>query len=142
MRTRDKGYIYFQTFIPGNDSDIRLVVVGNHCFGIRRYSRKGDFRSSGSGIKDFNPSVISKNAVKSAFEMTKKLEMQSVAFDFLFHNEEYKLIEISYAFVSYKFPGYWDKELNWHEGEISPQHIMIEDFIKSIENNTQKLIKV
>ncbi len=136
MRTRDKGYLLFQKFIPGNDSDIRLVVIGARCFGMRRYCRKNDFRASGSGEKSFDHQLINTEVVKLAFEATKKLKMQSVAFDFIKDNNTYKIIEISYAFITNNFPGYWDSELNWHEEEVSPQKFMIEDFI-----NTQIIVK-
>jgi len=133
MRCRDKGYIYFQDFVSGNNSDIRLVIVGNKCFGIRRYFRKNDFRASGSGIKDYNHKLISIDCVKAAFDTAKLLKMQSVAFDFILQNNQYKLIEVSYAFVSYNFPGYWDSNLKWYDGPISPQKAMIEDFIDQIK---------
>ena len=129
---KEKGYIYFQDFIPGNDYDTRLVVIGNRCFGLRRYCRKGDFRASGSGLKDYNRELISTDCVKIAFNTAKLLNTQSVAFDFINHHDKFKLIEISYAFVSNKFPGYWDSNLSWHEGEVSPQKFMIENFTKSI----------
>src|SRR5690606_15154424 len=47
---REKGYLYFQEFMPKNEFDTRLIVIGNRCFGIRRYNRTGDFRASGSGL--------------------------------------------------------------------------------------------
>ncbi len=129
MSTRDKGYLYFQKFVPDNDSDIRLVVVGNRCFGMRRYIRKNDFRASGSVNKSYDPQLINIEVVKLAFEASQKLKMQSVAFDFIKDNNKYKIIEISYAFTSKQFPGYWDSNLKWNEGVVSPQKYMIEDFI-------------
>lgn len=130
--SREKGYVYFQKFIPGNDSDIRLVVIGSRCFGMRRYCRKDDFRASGSGISTYNKELIDIKAVEIAFEISKKLEMQSVAFDFLKENNQYKLVEISYAFVSTSFPGYWDSNLKWHEVKTSPQEIIINDYVQSL----------
>lgn len=44
-----KGYIYFQDFIPNNNYDTRVKVIGNRCAALRRYNRKNDFRASGSG---------------------------------------------------------------------------------------------
>ncbi|MEL7250865.1 MAG: hypothetical protein AAFO03_20720, partial [Bacteroidota bacterium] len=46
---REKGYVYFQEFIPENTFDIRVVVVDQKAFAIKRQVRKGDFRASGSG---------------------------------------------------------------------------------------------
>ncbi|MFW6275044.1 MAG: ATP-grasp domain-containing protein [bacterium] len=131
-RTRERGYVYFQKFIPGNDSDIRLVVVGSRCFGMRRYCRKDDFRASGSGISSYNMELIDTEAVETAFNLSKKLNMQSVAFDFIVEDMRYKLVEISYAFVSTSFPGYWNEDLEWHEGNISPQEVIVDDFIQSV----------
>jgi len=128
----EKGYIYFQDFIPQNEYDIRLVVIGNRCFGLVRYCRKGDFRASGSGLKSYNHKNISTNCVKIAFETAQKLKMQSVAFDFINHNNTFKLIEISYAFTSDSFPGYWDEDLSWIKGNVCPQKFMAEEFANSI----------
>ena len=46
----EKGYVYFQDFIPNNDTDTRIVVIGDKIIGERRGVRNGDFRASGSHI--------------------------------------------------------------------------------------------
>ena len=46
---KERGYIYFQDFIPNNDSDIRVVVIDQKAFAIKRMTRENDFRASGSG---------------------------------------------------------------------------------------------
>lgn len=137
QRVREKGYVYFQKFLPGNDSDIRLVVIGPRCFGMRRYCRKDDFRASGSGISTYNKELIDLKAVEIAFEISKKLEMQSVAFDFIKEENQYQLVEISYAFVSTSFPGYWDSNLKWHEVITSPQDVIIDEFVQSFSKLTK-----
>ena len=130
----EKGYIYFQDFIPENEYDTRLVVIGDRCFGVRRYCRKGDFRASGSGIKAYEPELFDKKSIQSAFEIAKKLKTQSIALDFIWDDHEPKIVEISYCFVMGSFyddcPGYWDSNLNWHEKTVNPQYFMIEDFIE------------
>ena len=130
-----KGYIYFQDFIPGNEYDTRLVVIGDRCFGLRRYCRKGDFRASGSGLWDLDPKLLDKKCIRSAFETAKKLKTQSVAFDFILDNSEPKIVEVSYCFTEadYDGPGYWDSKLNWHEEIINPYYFMIEDFIEELQ---------
>ncbi len=134
-----KGYIYFQEFIPGNEYDTRLVVIGNRCFGVRRYCRKGDFRASGSGIKAYEPELFDKEAIKIAFNIAKTLKTQSIAFDFIFDNHGPKIVEMSYAFIMGKFyddcPGFWDQELNWHRSPVNPQYFMIEDFLSEIKRS-------
>ena len=46
---RERGYALFQRFVPGNDYDIRVTVIGERVFTFRRRVRPGDFRASGSG---------------------------------------------------------------------------------------------
>lgn len=65
-----KGYIYFQNFIPNNNYDTRVEVIGNRCTAIRRYNRKNDFRTSGSGDWDFDKQLFDKEMIKLAFEIT------------------------------------------------------------------------
>ena len=135
---KEKGYIYFQDFIPGNEYDTRLVVIGNRCFGGRRYCRKGDFRASGSGIFSIEPELLDKKCIRIAFETAKKIKAQSIAFDFILDDNEPKIVEISYCFTMEVYdncPGYWDSNLNWHAKIINPQYFMIEDFIESISRS-------
>lgn len=135
----EKGYIYFQDFIPGNDYDTRLIVVGNRCFGARRYCRKGDFRASGSGILKYEPKLIDKKSIQIAFETAKKAGLQSVAFDFIMEDQSPKIIEISYCFpmgpMVDKCPGYWDEALVFHNVTVNPQYFMVEDFIESLASD-------
>ena len=135
---RQKGYIYFQDFIPENNYDTRLVVIGDRCFGIRRYCRKGDFRASGSGILEYAPELFQKESIIVAFKTACQLSSQSIAFDFILDNNQPKIVEISYTFSLGKAydscPGFWDKNLNWHDKKVNPQYFMIEDFLQQIEN--------
>lgn len=134
----EKGYIYFQDFAPDNNYDTRLIVIGNRCIGLRRFCRDGDFRASGSGKWDYNPELINKDAIKIAFKVAKKIQAQSLAFDFIMENQMPKIIEISYCFplrANEKAPGYWDENLNWHDAKIIAEEIIIEDFIKTLKIN-------
>ena len=139
---KEKGYIYFQKFIPSNAFDIRIIVIGNRAFGIKRMVRKNDFRASGSGSIIFDPDQIDPQCLKLAFEYTAKIGAQSVAYDFIFQNQTPVLVEISYAFlheVYRKCPGYWDENLIWHEGEFFSEWFNVEDMVKEIETRfTQK----
>ena len=134
---REMGYIYFQNFLPNNNYDTRLVVIGNRCFGVRRYTRDNDFRASGSGIMAYEPELFDQECIKIAFDITQKLGAQSVAFDFIWDNSIPQIVEISYCFIMGAFydncPGYWDSNLKWHKKKVNPQYFMIEDFLKEIE---------
>lgn len=134
---KDKGYIYFQEFIPNNDSDTRIIVVGDRAFGIKRMTRDGDFRASGSGNIVYDKNELDINCVSIAFEVARKLKAQNIAFDFVFdQNNNPLIVEISYghAVALYdKCPGYWDSCLNWHERTFVPQEWIIQDLITSLK---------
>lgn len=133
----EKGYVYFQDFIPNNEFDTRLVVVGNRCFGVRRYCRKGDFRASGSGVYDVNPDLINIECVRIAFQVAEQVGAQSIAYDFVMDAGIPKIVEISYCFplgAPDECVGYWDKNLVWHEEPINAEIFMIQDFIARCKN--------
>ncbi|MCR4965145.1 MAG: hypothetical protein K6A41_05770 [Bacteroidales bacterium] len=120
MHPREKGYAYFQDFIPNNRYDIRVCVVGKRAFALKRMTRKDDFRASGSGEIFYDKSQIDERCIKIAFEVNEKLGAQSVAFDFVFDSGDNPLIvEISYGYSVSAYDnceGYWTEDLQWHEG--------------------------
>lgn len=137
---RQKGYVYFQDFIPGNEYDDRVVVIGNRAIAIRRYNRKDDFRASGSGLLKHDKNLFNISTIKIALEIAAKLNAQSLAFDFIYDKKQKPLIvELSYAYAQGRAydncPGYWDNNLNWHTDHVNPQRYIIEDFINSIQTN-------
>lgn len=125
-----RGYIYFQDFLPGNDSDTRIIVIGQRAFALKRMTRANDFRASGSGIFAYAREVFDERCVRLAFDLTAKLGAQCVAYDFIFdQHRQPLLVEISYGFVAEVYdpcPGYWDAGLRWHEGAFNPQGWMVE----------------
>ncbi|HDP24536.1 MAG TPA: hypothetical protein ENN34_03740 [Deltaproteobacteria bacterium] len=137
-----KNYIYLQEFIPGNPHDIRITVIGNRAFGFIRYNREGDFRASGSGHIDHDPNKIPLDALKIAHDISLKNTFQSMAYDFLVgQNGKMLLNEISYCYLSsavYECPGYWDRDLKWHEGHVWPEDAHVEDFIASISGKASE----
>ncbi len=127
-----KNYVLFQQFLPGNTWDTRVTIIGDRAFAFRRLVRKNDFRASGSGRIDYTPSEIDINCVEIAFQVSRKMGFQSMAYDFL-RNEEDKpeFCEISYTYVSSAVrgcPGYWDANLAWHSGQDWwPEHLHLID---------------
>jgi glutathione synthase/RimK-type ligase-like ATP-grasp enzyme len=141
---KNKGYIYFQDFIPNNQFDIRVYVMGDAAFGLKRLVRSNDFRASGSGLIEFEQEKINLECVKLAFELSEKLNSQSIAFDFISHGSQIMVVEISYASVQktyLKCPGYWDRQLNWHEGSYKIEHIMLANFLKQLQGQPQPVIQ-
>lgn len=121
MYPPEKGYVYFQDFIPNNSYDVRVIVVGNKAFAFKRMVRKNDFRASGSGNFIFDKTQINEKCVRIGFELNKKLNSQSIAYDFVFDEEGNPLIvEISFGFIAHIYDrceGYWTADMHWHEGD-------------------------
>jgi glutathione synthase/RimK-type ligase-like ATP-grasp enzyme len=133
----EQGYVYFQEFIPNNDHDIRIVIIGDKGYGFKRKVRKNDFRASGSGEFDFRKESIPLDCIKIGFETSKKLGLQSAAYDFVINIDNSPLIvEVSYIFASSgnykKCEGYWDDQMNWYAGEFNPYGWMVEVLIGEI----------
>jgi glutathione synthase/RimK-type ligase-like ATP-grasp enzyme len=132
----EKGYVYFQKFIPGNTCDLRITVVGNRAWGFHRIVRENDFRASGSGMIDYDVAAIPLEIVRKSFDISRKFKMQSICFDWV-HDAEgnYYFVEISYAFVDeavYNCEGFWDDQLNWHKKHYYPTYGIMEDFLASL----------
>lgn len=129
----EKGYVYYQEFMPNNDFDTRIIVIGDKAFGIRRFNKENDFRASGSGKIDYDSSKIDISFVKEAFLATKKMKAQCLAFDFVYDSQKQpKIIEICYAFSMKAYDnceGYWDNDLNFHKVKFNPQFFMIENLL-------------
>lgn len=130
MIPKEKGYVYFQEFLPDNNYDIRLIVIGGkYVYGMKRMNRNNDFRASGSSV--FVYDGIPLEAVEAAFVYSKKLKLQAVAFDFIMDlSNSPVIIEMSFGFGtkgSSKCPGYWTSDLEWHEESFNPFGWMIEN---------------
>jgi hypothetical protein len=129
--SRERGYVFFQDFIPNNAFDIRVIVIGSRAFAIKRMTRKNDFRASGSGIIRYDNKEIDLRCVQIAFEVNRKIGSQCIAFDFIFDNFNKPLIvEVSFGFSASSYdlcPGYWDENLNWFSEVINPQLWMLEE---------------
>ncbi len=131
---REKGYVYFQDFVPGNDSDIRVIVIGDKCFAIKRMARENDFRASGSGVIFYEKELFDKETIALSFAISKKLGTQCLAFDYIYSDGKPLIMEISFGFFMAGYdacPGYWDSALQWHEGKFNPYGWMIDNIIAS-----------
>lgn len=137
------GYAYFQDFIPNNTFDIRVCVVGNKAFALKRLTRDGDFRASGSGSIVYDKQQIDERCVKIAFEVNKKLKAQSLAFDFVFdENNNPLIVEISYGYAAKAYDvceGYWTDDMQWYKGtHFDFCGWMVENLIKQVSQNGQE----
>ncbi len=131
---REIGYVYFQDFIPDNKYDIRIIVIGDKAFALKRMVRENDFRASGSGYIYYEKEHFDDDTIKISFDVASKLKAQCLAFDFVYQNGSPLIVEISYGFAhkAYdKCTGYWDQNLIWTEGQFNPYGWMVEDLIRS-----------
>src|SRR5690554_1583553 len=138
QQSHERGYVYFQEFSPNLDSDMRIQVIGERIFGLKRFIRENDFRASGSGnFIEFEPSNIDFRVLNETLSLIKKVESQCLTIDFIYVDGMPKIVELSYGFPTEFYdncPGYWDSELNWHEGKFNPQEWMIENIVNDLRD--------
>jgi glutathione synthase/RimK-type ligase-like ATP-grasp enzyme len=119
--------------MPDNKFDTRITIIGNRGFGFTRNVREKDFRASGSGSINYDLSRIDPQCVQIAFEVTKQIGGQCLAFDFVKTlTGQPRIVEISYCFMAeavHNCSGHWDNQLNWHEGQMWPQDAILIDML-------------
>lgn len=138
MFPREKGYVYFQEFIPNSGYDLKVVVVGDKVSGFARNTRKGDFRASGGGDLVYDNEMVTKNIRDIAFRVSDELKFQCMGFDFVVDSNSGKehIIEMSYGFsheALLDVKGYWDRSGNWLEEPMNAPEEVIKNILKSIK---------
>jgi len=126
------GCLYFQEFMPNNDSDLRITVIGDrYAYGFWRNNRKGDFRASGSGNIDFQRPVP-EEPLRYCMELNRRFDFDSMAYDILFDGNRFVVTEMSYAYVDWapqKTAGYHllldNRQLEFVEGHVWPQTLWV-----------------
>lgn len=132
MHGNEKGYAYFQDFIPNNTFDIRVIVIGDRAFSIKRLCRENDFRASGSGYLRYAFEEQCEDCVRIAFDVNERIHSQCIAYDFVFCDGKPLIVEVSYGFSmsAYdKCPGYWTKDLRWHKECFNPMGWQVENLL-------------
>jgi len=133
MHGKEKGYVYFQDYLPNNLYDIRVVVINDKAFAIKRMVRKDDFRASGSGNIFYEKEHFQIDTIRLAFQLSVKIQSQCAAFDFIYNADNKPMVvELSYGFATCVYDpcvGYWDSTLQFHEGAFIPQNWMVEAMI-------------
>jgi glutathione synthase/RimK-type ligase-like ATP-grasp enzyme len=138
IKGRERGYVYFQDFIEGNEFDIRVVTIGDRAFAIKRMVRAKDFRASGSGFIRYDKNEIDERCVSIAFDVSAKLKAQVVAYDFVFKKGDPLIVEINYGYAHQSYfdcPGYWRSDMSWHAGSFNSADWIIDLIISEIQSN-------
>lgn len=129
-----KDAIMYQKYLPNNFFDQRIIVIGKRAIGARRFVRKNDFRASGSGDFDLDPSKIDPRCIEIAFNISDKMNFHTMAYDFIYDEDNNPYInEFGYCFADYVVkacPGYWDEKLSWHAVNNWPQYYQLTDLLK------------
>lgn len=101
-----RGYLYWQRFLPGNAGDIRVVVIGDEAFGIWRGNRDDAPFASGSGriavIVEIADARVAA-AFRMADEISTALGTRWQAYDFVFDGDRCYCLE---ATCSWNHEGY------------------------------------
>ena len=132
---KESGYVIFQEFIPGNDHDIRVTVIGERAFCFRRGVRPHDFRASGSGrIVHLTADELPLDVVREAMAVSRRLGCQSMAYDFVRRpgSGQPVLLEMSCVFLAeavHDCLGYLESGERWHPGHFWPQDLILEDLV-------------
>lgn len=141
------GYFLAQEFLPGNDFDVRVTIIGDRAFVFRRFNRPGDFRASGSGRVDWDPTQIGEDTVRFAYGVARRLGAQTVALDILRRGSERVIVELTLAYASYAVrdcPGHWilkgepeSGPLEWEKGSMLPADAIFIDFVAQVRRSQE-----
>jgi len=124
--------VYWQEFVPGNDGDLRITVIGDRfAVGFWRKNRPGDFRASGSGLLDYD-SPVPEAAVRYCIDLNRRFAFDSMAYDLLFAGDDFVVVEMSYAYVDravFDAPGHYrmvGHSLDFVPGHVEPQQLWVD----------------
>lgn len=141
---KHKGYFYAQAFLPDNNFDTRVTVIGMRAYAFRRFNREGDFRASGGGNIDWTPSGIDLETVRLAFKVAGALGTQSLAIDGMRRGTERVVGEVSYTYAAWAIeacPGHWrlngapaTGSLEWAAGSLRAEDAIFEDFLREVQS--------
>lgn len=135
-----------QEFLPGNDHDVRVTIIGDRAFAFRRFNRPGDFRASGSGRIDWDRTQIGEDALRLAYRVARQLAAQTIAVDILRRGTEPVIAELTLAYANWAVrdcPGHRilhgepeSGTLEWVAGSMRPGDAIFTDFVALIRQST------
>ncbi|MCE5253883.1 MAG: hypothetical protein LLG45_06720 [Actinomycetia bacterium] len=140
------GVVYWQEYIPNNDADLRITVIGDsYAYGFWRRNRPGDFRASGSGLLDYE-THIPEEAIRYCLSLNRQFGFDSMAYDLLIKDGVFVITEMSYAYVDSAVlgtPGHYvlgsDDHLMYEDGHVPPQALWVDWALTKFSRSTNGL---
>jgi len=135
------AHVYWQQFIPNNEKDLRITVIGDRfAYGFWRKNRPNDFRASGSGLIEYDR-PIPEGPLRYCLDLNRRFNFDSMCYDILFTREDFVLTEMSFGYLDvplYKTPGHHvlspDGQLSYVAGHVWPQELWIEWALHRLES--------
>lgn len=115
--TRQSKYrnkFIIQNFVPGLSGDYKVLVFGDKYYILKRDTKKGDFRASGSGIRNF-VKVIPQGILEYADLCKETLNVPNASFDIAYNGKAFFLIEFQCLYFGSYTLTYSD--FYWHKTE-------------------------
>jgi len=142
----EKGFVYFQEFIP-HDFETRIYVIGDKIWASRKFSELDEIWVAGRRPGDYyDPSKIDLRCVQMAIDICRRLKFHSMLIDFLLRRGDPVVTDICYTVTGngvddkHKFPGRWDRNLNWIEGPTNRKEAEVEVFLERIRIRGRNLV--
>jgi glutathione synthase/RimK-type ligase-like ATP-grasp enzyme len=89
---RPTSRLVVQELLEGLTFDYRIIVFFNKCYVSKRYTQKGDFRASGSGLYEFVED-LPEGLLDFAFAFRESLSAPYVSLDIVQYQSDFKVIE-------------------------------------------------
>jgi len=116
----ERGYSYFQEFIPNDGYDLKIVVIGDKLSYLARRVRKNEFRASGGGDIFYDRSLVTSETRDEAYRICDLLGSQCMGFDMVVDSRDGRayIVEMCFGFSRQSVldaQGYWDRSGNWYD---------------------------
>lgn len=133
----EKGYIFLQKFIPNDNYDMKVVVVGDKCAGLVRPVRSHDFRASGGGQVFFEKKYFTKDIISSAFTVSDAIGSKCMGYDYVVDKETGNplIVEMSYGFSHAAIMasgGYFDRDFIWHDEPLNAPAELLKNILSDL----------
>lgn len=137
--TMERGYVYFQEFIPCG-FETNVLVVGDLAWAHRLFWPPNDiYLPEGGQRLDFEPNQIDPRCLDMAFNVSKRLGLQSACIDFLMDDRGPLVSDIGCSTVrslgprgAGDFPGCWNRNLEWLDGQRDLREAEVEAFLEKL----------